>query len=189
MSVAPVLHHGEVLMNITFFDGFDDAVKLHRTCRAADTKGNEVMQQVSRWTVLEAAYQGAYARRWVTWGPHHFGGTRTPVGLIPFIRRWPCPPVLRWSFGEWHARARAVGLRVVPLQSPLYYYKAAGKISERNMNRSYCTMRGCGKSAVFFGAVMKGEDHRRDVCGDCGNKLVKRGRMHGDSLARMLPAA
>ena len=78
---------------------------------------------------------------------------------------------------------------MVPLQSPLYYYKAAGKIFERNMHRSYCTMRGCGKSAVFFGALMKCEEHRRDVCGDCGRKLVKRGRMHRDSLVRMLPAA
>ena len=68
MSITPVLHHGEVCMHITFFAGFDDAVKLHRTCKAADTKGNEMMQQVSRWTMLEAACQGAYARRWVAWG-------------------------------------------------------------------------------------------------------------------------
>ena len=125
----------------------------------------------------------------MTWGPQHFGGTRTPVGLIPFIRRWPCPPVLRWSFGEWHARGQAVGLRVMPLQPPLYYYKTAGKIFERNLNRSYCTMRRCGKPAVFLGAMVKGEDRRQDVCRDCGSKLVKRGRMQEDNLVRERPAA
>ena len=106
MSVAPVLHHGEVLMNITFFAGFDDAVKLHRACRAADTKGNEVMQQVSRWTVLEAAYQGGIREEVGDMGTatlrrnSHTGGTNpfyptlalsTGVALVlrRMARTWP----------------------------------------------------------------------------------------------------
>ena len=76
-----------------------------------------------------------------------------------------------------------------PLQPPLYYYKMAGKISKQGLNRSHCTIQRCGKPAVFLGAMVKGEDRRQDVCGDCGNKLVKRGRVHADNLVRERPAA
>jgi hypothetical protein len=114
------------------------------------------------------------------------------VGTLP--RRMP-PAIREWTFGEWRRRGAAVGIRVEALQDPLYYVIKHEKIFKRASQRPVCSRRWygethkrCGRAAYFWGAVVKFEETRLNLCRDCGRYLRRRGQLL-DDLHRTAPAA
>ena len=174
-------------MEISLYAGFASARQLHHTCNVADEAGAGSLRCFSKLTIQEAVDKGAYARHWTVWGPQRFRQSGMPVGKFPF--KWWRPPVMQWSFREWHVRGEQVGLNVRPLQEPLYYHKLHDQIWSRGISRPRCTNNWCRKRAVDFGVMCKGKDRRMNICGDCSRNLVARGRVSGEALVRELPAA
>ena len=182
-----MLNHGEVCLEISLYAGFTSSRALHRTCSVAEEAGTGSLRIFGRMTIQEAVEHGAYARRWKVWGPQPYRRGGMPVGRFPF--HWWHPPVMRWSFREWHARGEQVGLKVLPLQDPLYYHLLHNQIFSRSLNRQRCTNNVCRTTAVYFGVMCKGKDRRMDICGNCSRNLIARGKINGAARLRELPAA
>ena len=77
------------------------------------------IENVMGLTTSEAAETAYYtALPGQLWDIPGHKGMRWPVGRIPLFAD---PSLTEWSFAEWWRQGMLIGIRIFPLQEPLYY--------------------------------------------------------------------
>ena len=146
------------------------------------------VETVMNLTIQEAAAVGLYdhlpGHVWHIPGPK---GMRCAVGWLPYADRG----LTKWSFAEWWKQGMLIGIKIAPLQEPLYYQIKMKLLRTYyyGNSRHLCSRHGCGKYAEYFGVHLRFRERRLDLCRDCLRNLKKRRlvQLHHDRA--VMPAA